>query len=316
MRFDDIDAVGRAQHGNVTAGQLETLGATRDEIRGMRERGHVVAVVRGVYRLAGAPHTWRSSLCAATLAGGDTCRASHRAATAMWDLEGAIEDCLDVIAERHRRSISGLAVVHDTVDLPAADRAVIDGIRCTSIERTLIDVGRYQPPRLVGAQLDHAVRDGLTTYERFDQRVNELGRQGRNGIGVARLVLQHRGYGDGWGFERRMRTAMRDAGLPDPEREYPVRVDGHRYRLDFAYPTVKLGIECDSRAWHTLPHQIDRDLSRQNALLGAGWFLLRYTLMHLRESPAAVMEEIQHHLARLSALLEGHHAPQVAPKLR
>src|SRR5205807_1953428 len=126
-------------------------------------------------------------------------------------------------------------------DLPAADRRIHNGIRVTSIERCLVDAGRYHGPKTIGAWLDHAVRDGLTTYVRFERRVGELAARGRNGIGVARLVLSDRGFGDGFGFEKAMVVAMREAGLPKPQREFRVRVDGHRYRVDFAFSDSMVG---------------------------------------------------------------------------
>ena len=194
-------------------------------------------------------------------------------------------------ADEGRVRLDGVRA-HRSCDLPAADRSSHRGLAVTSIERSLIDVGRYHGPRSVGAMLDRAVRDGLTTYPRFQHRVWDLARQGRNGISTARLVLADRGFGDGWGFEKAMKGALRDAGLPESQREFRVHVDGHRYRVDFAFFDSMVGIECDSREWHGLQFQIDHDLERQNRILGTGLLLLRYTSRRLRDDPAGVVAEI------------------------
>lgn len=62
----------------------------------------------------------------------------------------------------------------------------------------------------------------------------------------------------------------------------------HRSRL----PEFGFGIECDSTEWHTLPYQIERDLNRQNRILGSGFHLLRYSSAALRREPDRVIAEI------------------------
>jgi very-short-patch-repair endonuclease len=69
-------------------------------------------------------------------------------------------------------------------------------------------------------------------------------------------------------------------GLPNPERE--VRFDAKRkWRIDFAYPSIKLAIEIEGGAYthgrHTRGSGFVKDMEKYNALTEAGWMLLRYT---------------------------------------
>ena len=57
----------------------------------------------------------------------------------------------------------------------------------------------------------------------------------------------------------------------------PVR----RWRLDFAFPDLKLAIEIDGGIWtqgrHTRGAGYEKDLEKHNALTLAGWRLLRFS---------------------------------------
>lgn len=295
-----VAALAATQHSVVSTTDLAALGLTEPQIAAMVRCGFLRRVARAVYVIAGSQPTWQQRLKVAELASGGLI--SHRSGARLQTLERAQFEVVDVLTDRHRRSRLGGVVMHETLELWPADRAVVGGIAVTSVERTLLDVGRYLGPFTVGRMLDHAVRDGRTTYRRFERRFYELSKQGRNGIGTARQVLRARGFGDGVGFEKLMRMSLRDAGMPPPVREKLVRVEGRKFFIDFAYPDSGLGIECDSREWHTLPYQIEHDLERQNHIVGTGVLLLRYTYARLVREPGIVVDEIRRHLESRSGI--------------
>ncbi|HEY1700796.1 MAG TPA: DUF559 domain-containing protein [Trebonia sp.] len=59
-------------------------------------------------------------------------------------------------------------------------------------------------------------------------------------------------------------------------REHPVSAGGKSYRLDFAVPSLKKGIELDGHATHSSPGDIARDRERKRALEDAGWQVRYY----------------------------------------
>src|SRR5690606_26699202 len=118
-----------------------------------------------VYRVVGAPETWRGALMAAVAGAGDHALASHRSATAMWALAGTTGRTIELTVPRHLRVRRTGVAVHESVDLPAQDRWEIDGVPVTGIHRTLLDSCRFSVPERAGDHLDDAVRRGLTSYE-------------------------------------------------------------------------------------------------------------------------------------------------------
>ena len=79
-------------------------------------------------------------------------------------------------------------------------------------------------------------------------------------------------------LEEALALHMRAAGIPAPEREYrfdPTR----RWRLDFCWPDLMLGVEVEGGIWsggaHGRGSGIVGDIEKSNALALAGWKLLR-----------------------------------------
>jgi very-short-patch-repair endonuclease len=52
---------------------------------------------------------------------------------------------------------------------------------------------------------------------------------------------------------------------------------GGRYRIDFALPKQKIGIELDGYAWHSSPEAFTRDRARQRELELEGWRIIRFS---------------------------------------
>src|SRR5262249_27761651 len=84
-RLGDVAA---KQHGVFTRHDAVEAGATEGVIRHRLRTKRWARVHPGVYRLAGAPTTWRQSLCAATLAAGDGAAAATLAAAVLQQIPG------------------------------------------------------------------------------------------------------------------------------------------------------------------------------------------------------------------------------------
>jgi len=67
---------------------------------------------------------------------------------------------------------------------------------------------------------------------------------------------------------------VEDAGLPELTPEHPVKVDGHQYFIDLAYPALLIAIELDDASHDTEKAQ-EEDPIRQKRLEDAGWFFIR-----------------------------------------
>jgi Protein of unknown function (DUF559) len=93
--------------------------------------------------------------------------------------------------------------------------------------------------------------------------------------------------------ESRVRLVLRLGGL-DPVPQYDVLDAEGRWiaRVDLAFPERRVAVEYDGREVHLRDDVFVRDRQRQNALLRAGWLVLRYTAPDLRQ-PQRVLAEVR-----------------------
>jgi predicted transcriptional regulator of viral defense system len=229
----------------------------------------------GVYRLAGAPLSWRGALLAGCWAGGTRAAASHRSAAQLWLLPGGSQQPIEIVCPRWRRAQHADLAVHETKVLDALDLTEIDGIPVTTVGRTLLDLGAVRGPRTVELALENALRRELTTTAALRPLLRRLGRQGRNGAGVLRALLDERDperrvtESD---MEMRLLHVLRRNGLPEPVPQFEIYV-GRSFvaRVDFAYPQWRIAIEYESYQEHTGKAALNRDNPRWNAIITAKW---------------------------------------------
>ena len=285
-----------SHHGVFDARLTEHIGFTKD-LRDHRVRkGRWVCLYDGVYRMAGAPLTWRGAVLAACLAAGRHAAASHRSAAGLWVVDGGDERIQEIQCPRWRRANEPGLVVHETKALDARDVTVVDGIPVTTIERTLLDLGAVRHPLTVERAVETALRKELTTLPDLRATLRRLGRKGRNGAGVLRTILDDRDPDRRLTestMEMRMLQVLRANGLPQPVAQYEIRHQGRFVaRVDAAYPDLRIALEYESFEWHTGKEALVRDSTRRNALVGASWLPVAVTWEDLRTGGHRVCDEI------------------------
>jgi very-short-patch-repair endonuclease len=250
--------------------------------------GRWVAVFRGVYAIAGVPLTFESRVMAACLKAGPGAATSHRTAATLLGLRdfGRVID----IASARRVEIPGV-IVHRTSRLERRDIRNLAGLPVTTAERTLCDLGNVADREQVEDALDAAARKGLTIPRRLLERIQGLGTRGCKGPALLRSLLEGAdGKPPSW-LERRFVRLLQSLRLDRYEREQPVL--GGRYRIDFAWPSLKLGIEVHSSRWHFQRVRWARDLARHNEITACGWILLHFTWDQIRDRPEEVRQAIE-----------------------
>ena len=90
-----------------------------------------------------------------------------------------------------------------------------------------------------------------------------------------------------------MRNVVAPFRLPSPSRQFTTRAGGDNARIDFAYPTLMIGIEVLGWRFHQGKTVWERDLARHNRLTTAGWTLLYFTWGDVIERPEWVAGEVQ-----------------------
>lgn len=292
-RMARIAAAAAAQHGVLSRRQLRAAGFSDRTIARWAETGRLVRAHPRSFVMAGAPPTYRQSLMAAVLACEGKAVASHRSAARLW---GLVEDeTVEVTVERDRLPRLQGVVVHRPLDLWKARTTARDGIPVTNPLRTLADLGAVLPTDAVAEAVEQALITRLVTFRGLCNEWRRIAKPGRSGSGVLRTILDNRLLGDKPAdsvLEPRAAPIFALVGGPRPVFQHEVSIGGRRFRLDFAYPDLKIAVEFDGLVAHATAAALQADLRRQNALLAAGWLVLRFTWDDVVRRPDRVALEI------------------------
>lgn len=264
--------------------QVEQVGATRAMIRARVSNGRWEQVTPTVFRLAGAPRTWRQRAFAACLSQGQDAAVSHRAAAALSKLlpEPRRIDITTARA-RNRRRPAAVAVHRPAEPLGPDDVTTLGGIPVTRPARLLLDLAASEREPVVGRCLDECLRRKLVSLPFLERWLNEAGAF-RPGARLLRRLVYERavlGVTDSE-LETRVLRLLRNSGLPIPHLQYEVHDRGAFLgRVDLAYPDARVAIEVDGFAPHSGKRAFHRDRARANDIQAAGWTMLRITSQHL-----------------------------------
>jgi len=284
----------KRQHGAVGRSQLLGLGLTARQVERRILTGQLVRAHRGVYRLAGAPESFRQHVMLACLAGGGV--ASHRCAAALWEFRRCEQRVVEVTVPNRRAPRLPGVVAHATGRLHAVDVTRVGPIPVTTPARTLLDLGAVVAPAIVESAMEGALHRGLLSYDWIERTVGRTARSGRNGSGVLREVLASRPAGavpTESPLEDDIVRVLVEAGLPPPARQHPVPRPGREpLRLDVAYPHVRLAIEGQSVTWHSGRKSLQQDCDKLNLLVALGWRLLVFTWDDVHRRPHTVVAAV------------------------
>ncbi len=245
-----IADLARAQHSAFARQQAIGLGFSESQIKRRVAIGRWSIVLPSVMEIAGSRRTGLQAAMAATLWAGEGSLLSHSAAALLWEFEGIRARKPEVWTKRHLKS--ELVVVHQGTRLDRADRTMLGPIPITTPVRTLIDMaGRLEDLRLSAVMEDLIKRD-LVDPERLRARLDALRGSGRPGAARLQALVDVRSEGPAMEstLETLVWSLILESGVRLPERQYWVDVSSGRYRLDFFWPELRFGLECDGYERH------------------------------------------------------------------
>lgn len=202
---------------------------------------------------------------------------------------------------RHRRP--GV-VVHRSLTLRDRHLTRVDGLRVTTIERTLCDVaGRVGPTRL-RRLLAEAVRRNLTTPGDLRSMISDAGRF--NGKVLLRELVEELSPlqpMSASALESEFLHLVTHAGLPPTAMNHRVLDARGRERfIDAVYLPQRLPIELDSRVAHGSLLDWHDDLRRENDISVLGWRpFLRFNWHDVVHRGHLVVETIRRALENATA---------------
>ena len=235
---------------------------------------------------------------AAVLACGPGAMLSHRSAAEQWGLLRSSRPRIDVTVVRgkggHRPGIE----VHRVRQLDPADVTTVDGIPCTTVARTLLDLAEVVNRRRLEQAIERA-----EILRLFDLgAINAVcGRTPtRRGAAVIGSIL-----GDYTAqaptkseLEARFLAICDDAGVPRPRVNVWVDLPRGGVEVDFLWEAERLIVETDGWETHGTKVAFERDRERDIRLRLAEWNPVRITWRRIENAREAVTREVRALLAQ------------------
>jgi hypothetical protein len=240
------------QHGVVTIAQLAECGVDRWAVGRRVRAGRLHRLHRGVYAVGHTALPLRGRWLAAVLASGEDALLSHRSAAALWGMLSTSAPKIDVIVPpgSGRRSTAAIRIRRGS-----RDGTVHHGIPVTSPRCTLDDLAASKLPRW-------QLRKAGEVAQRLGESVTPQGP--RSPLEAAFLALC------------------------DDEPVVNATVEG--FEVDFHWPDARLIVETDGHEHHGTRAAFERDRARDQALVAAGWTVVRFTYRQVLEEPARVRD--------------------------
>jgi very-short-patch-repair endonuclease len=185
--------------------------------------------------------------------------------------------------------------VHRTLVLDDEDVTELDGLPVTSAVRTVIDAASFLRGRALESVVESARRTGVTTTRALVSRLELIGGPGRPGADELRRVLAlQSGRPAESELETRVARLIRRAGMPTPVRQLEVQVPtGPTYRFDFAWPELRVALECDGWRYHEGRGRFEHNERRRADLAALGWLIVPVTWQELRTNPLVVVDRLR-----------------------
>jgi very-short-patch-repair endonuclease len=167
-----------------------------------------------------------------------------------------------------------------------------DGMLITAPGRTVFDCLRVLPDDAALDLATRALQRGWTTSGELKRRVHAVA--GRHGAPrVASLMATMLGGAES-AAERLAHGLLRQARITGWVANAEIRDRAGRIGYgDIVFRAAHLVIEIDGWAFHSDQERFQRDRSRQNRLVAAGWTVLRFTWADLRDRPEKFVAEIR-----------------------
>ena len=265
------------QLGLASIQQLEKLGFGERARRHLRGTQRSRAVRPNVYANASVPESHEQRLLAAVLAAGPTAFLSHESAAQLWEmpLPGPAALEITVVLERLPRT-SGVRI-HRSGMLDLHDVREHRSIPLASPALTIVQLSSRFDVKTLGHMADDAVRRDLTTFAEIRVTSQRLGRApGRSPKKIAQMLDARGAVGESL-LEDFVAAALERFGLPLPEMQYEVVVDGRKRRIDFCYAEHMLALEPKGWEFRRFRSKFDADAMRENELVLADYRVLTFT---------------------------------------
>lgn len=289
MFSDVLSDLLRNHDGVITLAQAQQVGLGRDDVHYRVRTGQWRRCARGVYFADDRQFGDNARIRVGVWSYGHQAVASGLAAAWWHGLTQFAPETVEVTVPRGRRLRFQPGTRLRRRDLDPAEVVIRNHLRVTALPLTVVEAAVR---RRGGAKLmDSALQRHVDLSALWKAHLNN---KGRHGAPAARILLRAAEDGTRSAAERLLGKLLRQAGISGWKTNHPVA----GYKGDYVFPAVKLILETDGWAFHSDVEDFNRDRVRQNALILAGYQVLRFTWLDLTEYPERVIAQIQRALSR------------------
>ena len=292
-----------SHHGVISRAEAIAFDMSERQIENRLRSDRWERVAAGVYRVAGAPATWRGKVRAAALSLDGL--ASHGTAATVHGIDGWDHTRIHVVVDQNRRPDPRSDVsIRRSTQMALAGGCEVDGIPVTGLARTTLDVAADVSPKRLDWTIDAVLRNNQLTWSELYAIYARSKAKGRDGGGPFRRMLDDR-FGDAEIpdsiFNRMVGQLLVDQGIDWFHYEYEL-FEGTNFiaRADLAFPEEKLVIECDSKAFHMFTGGFESDRKRSNRITLVGWTVLQFTWKTYVEQPGTIVDDVRDALELLA----------------
>jgi hypothetical protein len=282
-------AIAERSEGLVPLRRWSPADLSEEGIRSRVRRRKLERLGPRLYRVPGSVRSWRQRILSAVEAAGPGAAVSHRSAAALWGLPGFSEDVIEVSRPRQAHHPGLIGTVHESRQLPGSHTRVVDGVRVTSVARTLFDLCGSREVHWLRAEraMANALSRRLVTWPELALMGVQMCRRGRRGSARFRKLIEKLGMNGHLPTDSELEdlllTALREAGLPLPELGDE---DGPIGRVDGYYRKANVVLEADSERHHSSWLDRESDRERDARLVAAGHRVIRVTWRQLNSRGA------------------------------
>jgi hypothetical protein len=288
------------QYGVFSTDQARTMfGVSCRSIGRARQNGSLVEIVPNVVRVASSPLTFDMQCMALHLRFGDQGFLSGWTAARRLGLRKMPSSPIHYTVPGHRRRngphwadlhrsdwFDGAADIHpdDHGMHVATPLRMLWGLAASfnqfRFERAAEDawhLGLVTPTEAAAYLEAHRCRgkNGVSTIERWLERALTHGQPAQSGL------------------EQELIAALDDIGLPEPVRQFPLRLaSGAVIHLDIAWPELRLAVEPGAPWWHGGDLGQRRDQARDRECGEVGWLVMRFD-DSMSASPSVAARQVE-----------------------
>lgn len=288
----EVAKLAKAQHGVVTAAQLQALGFSTSAVGRASKAGRLHRVHRAVYAVGHARLTRHGRCLAAVLACGEGAVLSHQAAAWLLGLQRWCPKVADVTVPRRGKNRRGIRV-HRAPALDTRLTTRVEGIPVTTLPKTLLDLAASGSSRELSNAVDKAKRlDRLSLADIDAMLERQPGAAGSRALAKA-LALYRQPVFDRARSELLFLDLVKKAGLPLPILNTWV----DKFEIDAYWEAERFAVEVDGWETHGTRQAFEDDRVRIEEMKLAGIDTIRISARRIELKPQEVG-------ARLKLMLE------------